>query len=97
MATPTRSSTMKPTVQSSGRRIFADVCSNWEPLKWKPAVPSAAGRSQVSAAPERLPLAAHVHSCVHGSGSRLIKLPPKTESWVLRVCALLGGDLSQNG
>lgn len=37
MATPRHSSTMKPTVQSSGRRIFADVCSNWEPLKWKPA------------------------------------------------------------
>lgn len=37
MDTPRRSSTMKPTVQSSGRRIFADVCSNWEPLKWKPS------------------------------------------------------------
>lgn len=38
METPRRSSTMKPTVQSSGRRIFADVRSNWEPLKWKPAL-----------------------------------------------------------
>lgn len=33
METPSRFSTMKPTVQSSGRRILADVCSNREPLE----------------------------------------------------------------
>lgn len=34
MEMPSLFSTMKPTVQSSGRRIVADVCSNWEPLQY---------------------------------------------------------------
>ena len=33
---PSFFSTMNPTVQSSGRRIFADVRSNWEPLNADP-------------------------------------------------------------
>lgn len=34
MEIPSRFSTIKPTVQSSGRRILAEVLMNWEPLTY---------------------------------------------------------------